>query len=269
MKICDRDYFMNFYKFINTDIDYNKENSESFSSIIPIQENELNYKNSLISNFLKDGFVLLEKKIWDYIEQVQDWLTPIFGEPITDSGISDKVYSKIVAEKDSKYFSNSNFTQPLHTDDAHTLNPPRIIVLCCEKQSSQGGVTTLIKFEDIYHNLRIPTPAIENLLYNDDVLEIDGVKGIFKKALFFALENERKGIAFPGILKTVKSSPEVIDIFTQIMDFIHKKNNQIRFKLKEGQILIIDNFRVLHGRTQFPMEDPRLLYRFCFNSLPT
>ena len=51
------------------------------------------------------------------------------------------------------------------------------------------------------------------------------------------------------------------------MTLIHQKNNQIRCKLQPGQLLLIDNFRVLHGRTGFDLSDQRLLYRFCFDEI--
>jgi alpha-ketoglutarate-dependent taurine dioxygenase len=46
-----------------------------------------------------------------------------------------------------------------------------------------------------------------------------------------------------------------------INQFIHDPINQHRVKLKENELLIIDNCQVLHGRTAFSENEDRLLLR--------
>jgi hypothetical protein len=41
--------------------------------------------------------------------------------------------------------------------------------------------------------------------------------------------------------------------------------NQNTYKLKPGEMIIIDNMAMLHARTEFPETDKRLLYRMWYN----
>ena len=270
MKDFDKNYFMRFYKYINEDEGYNSEDSliEPNRIIVDSFSINLEMRNSIVESINTEGFTIVKIDQWQNIQQIQDWLAHIFGTPVSDSSISEKPYSTIVAEKNGLYFANTNYTQPLHTDDAHVADTPRVIVLFCEKQSNQGGVTTLIKFDDIYKTIKFLSIDMEKSLFSPDVMEIEGAKGSLKKPLFHHLEKNKKGISFPSILTKVKCTEPTLEIFNQIMEYVHVKKNQIRFKLVPGDLLMIDNFRVLHGRTKFPLEDPRLLYRFCYSDIP-
>lgn len=59
-------------------------------------------------------------------------------------------------------------------------------------------------------------------------------------------------------------SEDVFKLFDYIIKYAHSRYNQLRFKLKPGQILLFDNSKILHGRTAFTPDDTRLLYRYWF-----
>ena len=50
--------------------------------------------------------------------------------------------------------------------------------------------------------------------------------------------------------------------WNMMTEYCDKKENRFQFKLKPGQILIIDNTSLMHGRTPYNKSDLRVLYRF-------
>ena len=138
------------------------------------------------------------------------------------------------------------------------------IALFCEKQAKKGGITTLAKFSNIYDQLKIEIQELGEALYSDNIIELEGVKGSLTRSFFHRLEGHHYGIVLPVFVYSLHSNEKVIALFKKIIQLAHKRSNQIRFKLKPGQLLVIDNFRVMHGRTKFNLSDERILYRFCF-----
>ena len=43
--------------------------------------------------------------------------------------------------------------------------------------------------------------------------------------------------------------------FIKLQDMVLNTDNQQRFRLEEGEMLIVDNHRMLHGRATFPLAD--------------
>lgn len=265
----NRDYFLKLYEKINTDEDYNLNICSHITpQIIPDSEFQNNFiKEKIINQFKKNGFSLISfSKNKNFID-ILEWASDLLGPPVPNSANPDKFYSKIIAEENGKYFANTHFTQPLHTDDAHILTTPRIITLFCEYQAAEGGITTLVKFSDIYQKLssQLNNTILEHL-YSKDAIELEGVKGIIQRPFFYHLEKNLNGLVFPAFLFNIKAKNNVLEIFKKMTDLIHERKNQIRFKLNPGELLLIDNFRVLHGRTKFDLLDKRILYRFCFGN---
>lgn len=266
MSILTREFFLALYKKINLDKNYN---TEGCSTTIPWIIKKSNAYDSLVTRkileqFDKEGFILIEFESNSSYKDALEWAANIIGTPVSDSSNYGKNYSKIIAEKDAKYFANTNYTQPLHTDDAHVSNTPRIISLFCEKQAEKGGITTLVKFADVSPKLFIENSMLLKELYNESALILEGANGFLRRPFFYNLENSSNGIVYPAFLLSLEADEKVIGVFRQLTDLIHQKENQIRLKLRPGQLLVIDNFKMLHGRTKFKLSEKRVLYRFCF-----
>lgn len=268
MQVINRDYFMALYEKINNDFLYNHSDYSVYPTItVSANSFLLDIKEKVLNQLKFNGFVIVDFNTVLHHEMILEILTNTFALPCEDSANLGTPYSKISAEKDSKYFANTCYTQPLHTDDAHVLTTPRTIALYCEKQSNDGGLTTLIQFDEIYNKLNLADHPYILDCFEEEAFVLDGVKGQIKRPFFYKLEDRLIGCIFPAFLMRLSAKQEILAIYKQIMDFAHSASNQIRFKLHPGQLLLIDNYRVFHGRTKFNFEDERVLYRYCFEKM--
>lgn len=250
---------------------YQKVNTQSYNESIGLSQNILNLDSREIDSgliteaLLKDGLALISFTPSTPYHEVLDQLKKIFGECIPDSGIKQSEYSVIEYQENSKYFANSAISQPIHSDDAHTSCPPEVISLYCESQSTHGGLSTLCLFKDIYKKILVPRMnQIESLL-KEDCLKINGMKGELLRPLLVRRGPYHFGCYLPSILYSMELSSESFNVFKEIMNFVHNPQNQIRIKLKPGQVLLLENSRAYHGRTTFPTSEQRRMLRACFN----
>ncbi|MGH7999326.1 MAG: TauD/TfdA family dioxygenase, partial [Brasilonema sp.] len=165
-----------------------------------------------------------------------------------------------------KYIGATNREHFLHTDGPFERNPPEIFALQCEVAASSGGYSKIVRARDIYEYLVNGYPAHLMTLFKPDVLAIKRGDRFAKRAIFKVLD-ERVFIFFrmeDGAAE-IEVKPEAVAAFNLIKEFVNAPNNQIVFPLKPHQILIADNRAILHGRSAFSENEPRLLNRVWFD----
>ncbi len=59
--------------------------------------------------------------------------------------------------------------------------------------------------------------------------------------------------------------PESGEAFSVLRDFILDPENIAEFRLQPNWIVVLDNLRLLHGRTSFPASQPRRMNRLNFD----
>jgi hypothetical protein len=168
-------------------------------------------------------------------------------------------YSTIAVTPNRKYYASSSIGQPMHSDDAHRPTPPPVISLFCDVPSVDGGITTLASLGTYLNELR---PSLPRACFSADALTLVGSMGSIQRPLL--IDGERLGCALPSIAMEIRGDREVLDVLVDLMNWCHCPANQVRLRLDAGDVLFIDNFRWVHGRTAFPAEQPRRLYRACF-----
>jgi len=270
----NRNYFLSLYQRIIHDELYNSETNLVINPFSVIKKDILNsetlnkIKVELSIRFQNEGFVLINFDKSFSNKEILEWaISTLVGIPISDSANQGKQYSKIFAEVDAKFYANTHYAQPPHTDDAHVPTTPRFISLFCERQAAQGGITILVKFESIYNELSHLNNQDLASLFHSDAITINGANGILKRPFFYKLNDGLKGLVFPAFVNSLFAEKKIITTFLKIAELILNLKYQIRIKLKSRQFLLLDNYRILHGRTGFKIEDDRLLYRFCFNKV--
>jgi hypothetical protein len=268
MQTLDKSYFSGFYRLVNTQAYAAAQGADALPVALDAREARWNGDDGRISlgreaiRILKQsGTCLVQFDPEPGYEHVFAWQQSTFGPYVFDSAISSRPFSEIVATQEGRYFANTHLGQPMHSDDAHTTDAPRLISLYCAKQSGQGGVSTLV---DLHAWLQATGERIAPACFAGDALRIQGARGAADRPLLVRDGNEIL-CAFPSILGEVAAEPDVLALYRQVMEWAHQPANQMRFRLQEGQLLLIDNYKVLHGRTGFALEDPRLLLRACFS----
>ena len=164
-------------------------------------------------------------------------------------------------------------TQPSATDlaytglalDAHTDNPyrdpvPGIQLLHCLVNESTGGMSTLVDGFAVAEHLRLADPAAWKILSTTPVRfhYRDSGTVLVHHAPMIELDSAGNfaGIRFSPRLDYVPLlQPAVLDEFyraRRVLDHLLRSDQfEIRFLLADGELVMFDNRRLLHGRTSF------------------
>lgn len=266
MTEVNSNYFIRINQKVNTD-HYNNYKMPFIQPIQTIKDLNTEYYE-LITKFIdSDGAVIIDtlNHEKDMVSKVKEWLEGLMGKIYYNSNHQQLPYATVKAEKNARYYINSNLAQPVHTDEGYTTMYPRYVALYCSKNAILGGISILVQFKPLYLLLKEKFEDSVGLLFKSNALTLEGAKGIKTKPLLMKLENNKIGISYTSILKSLKCDDKIFEMFDFISNYIHDVRNQIRFKLNPGQIMLFDNATVLHGRTRFASDD-RLLYRFWFQS---
>lgn len=157
----------------------------------------------------------------------------------------------VKAKTDSRSLVTSNRSLGFHTDHSKA----RYIMWYCVKQAVEGGETMLLDAYSIYQQL--PSEYQEQLqniyLFEHDVFDDD--KNIYPLVSFDDESKLKIYYSFWLLNKEYREHPAVM-----YWERLIHQSQPIRFLLQPGDILIIDNQRMLHARTAF--EGNRHLKRY-------
>jgi len=159
----------------------------------------------------------------------------------------------VIANAESKSLVTSDKFLDFHTDN----HLAKYIIWQCRKQADEGGFSMLCDAEKVYSKLDETEKeqlskihVFEHKLFpenrnsNPIVREIDG-KRKFYYSFWLAREKYRK-----------------MEIFIKWRDLI-QQSEHTKLRLEKNDILVIDNHRIFHGRTEIKGE--RFLKRFWLN----
>jgi alpha-ketoglutarate-dependent taurine dioxygenase len=160
-----------------------------------------------------------------------------------------------------------------HTDNSTMTTPPEVLVLAFVYNSDPtgGGESTLTHIDDVaaaldgadvellrdkrYPSLNVPTdarlvPTVTSVLDR----RADGCMTVRYRdeALTAGVASERA---------PVTPSPAHVDALARFTERVRDRNLQTRVRLDTGCVLMIDNARFLHGRTEISPNVPRHLKR--------
>lgn len=163
------------------------------------------------------------------------------------------------------FFADSCKAQPLHTDEGYTTKIPHYVSLFCSEPSENGGINTLVSINDVLVDINQKFSKNLEKAFHTDAMLVESAHGKIYKPLFFYYGSNKVGIAYSPLVKRVDLSLELSELFMTITDYIHDSENQFRIKLNKGDLLILDNCRMLHGRTSFDNDSKRSFQRFWFS----
>ncbi|MDX2303367.1 MAG: TauD/TfdA family dioxygenase [Microscillaceae bacterium] len=185
--------------------------------------------------------------------------------------IRETNYGKIFDVKTSASPTNladTHLALSPHTDNPYRDPVPTIQLLHCLQSDTQGGETILVDGFQVANRLQAFNPEFYQLLsqipvrfrYTDaqtDLLHETTILSSNPKGETINVRfNNRSIQAFNLPLNLTKSFYEAYQAFERML---HDPENQFQFKLAPGDLYIVDNERVLHGRTAFRQSGERLL----------
>ena len=240
--------------------------------------NEISYLDIkfIKENFLdKDKYHLIIKNFSKSPSQMKKNIinfSKVFGKLLKQ----DK-YGKLIAEitpnvkKIKKKESNLRYHQTnsggyIHSDGPQLNNPPKYVLMACKKQAERGGYSILSSIEKILIYLKKYDKKTLSILKKEFFFEKRGfyfknqskvlkkpVIQFFKKDLRFRYLRNYMNQAYKiNSIVLPKTQYEALD---KLDSLLSKKQFQYKFKLEEGDVLLVNNFKLAHGRSPFSIKN--------------
>ena len=198
----------------------------------------------MTNDFLKDiGFVHLTNQTENQLQELLNYL----GETI--------MITDVVVKRESKGLVTTASEIDFHTDH----HKAKYIVWYCYKQTDIGGESLLINAEKLF--LKLSKEEQDNLkkvkLFEHKIYPED------KSSYPFVEIDEKGNRQFHcSLIDDLDKENSAFRSFQKLVT----ETNPIKIKLKEKDILIIDNHIIFHGRTEIIGSKNRYLKRFWLKS---
>ena len=225
-------------------------------------ENTNNLLALIKQKLIEHGFCIIKPGLGSL--KIRDFkqLEKYFSNKLLQSSNSYELEIK-PKEGSTKLFAK-NDSQPLHTDCANNGLEPKIVVLHCIQAALNGGFNIIVPISIIKQYIKENFNKTKLLLYDKDAITYIRNKVIITKSFLKEDGNNMQicaAYADNFIGKTLAHEQQ----FKDIMQYAHVPSHQIRFKLNDGETLVIENHKILHGRTAFQGE--RILKRLWFEGI--
>lgn len=207
-------------------------NSQGWSEVTITASCEKAFERELLSLSMQLGVPVASRTRGDLVEK----LTPISRERAKPRSLSKK-------------FGLDSF--PLHTDCAHWTKPPRFLILASRANDSSGTLTILLDTRGLKYLAGEKQDVLEGLF-----LASNG-----RHSFFCSIQDvENSCTRFdPGCMR-----PRNDSAVRAMRAYTANRHIDRLYEVywSAGQVMIIDNWRVLHGRTSIvPSTNNRELWR--------
>ena len=258
--------------FLNEIKKFNKEKNKP----LKIKKNS-KIKNLALKNLKKilkeeNYFIInLKTKIDKEIRELTDITANALGSKISQNKKGEKTITvtpnvKLIKNYGSRInneirYHQSNLGGSLHTDGPQLNQTPNILIMTCLNNSSKGGDSVLINGKDIYNYIKKDNPKILKNLFKKFYFERRGFtlnsNYIFKSQIF---KFKKRKLEFrylreyiDNAYKQKNTTPSKIE--KKALDYLDKclrlKSLQKKYKLSKGEMVVINNKIMAHGRTTF------------------
>lgn len=171
-------------------------------------------------------------------------------------------------------YHQTNLGGSIHSDGPQHSTPPKYVIMACEQNSPIGGDTILVDTKKIYEYLRYRKPKIFKTLNKDIYFERRGFNfgnsNVFSKKIFsfknkrFMFRYLRDYIEEGYKIKKKDISKDTLKAFNYLDKLLISKKFMKKIKLAKGDLILLNNHILAHGRTMFKLEknfNARKLYR--------
>ena len=222
----------------------------------------------LLKSFYKYGFVII-KKVPTHDNFIVKFANSIGNIRPTNFGEFFNVKS-VPKPNDLAYTS---LALSPHTDNPYRKPVPCIQLLHCIENEVTGGFSTLVDGFKVANHLKKNYPEYFKILTkikvkfkftdkdvilenNGELIELDGLGNL--KQIRFSTR-----LDYVPVLEKKK-----LDLYykarKKISDFYNSKKFRIEFKLISGDIMMMDNYRLLHGRTAYDANEGKRFLQGCY-----
>jgi alpha-ketoglutarate-dependent taurine dioxygenase len=210
------------------------------------------------------GFVVvrglpLEDSLDEFVEAVQE-VGGHFGHPLSQNAQGEMVGQVIDATKDdpTPRMYRSNLELRPHNDIT------AMISLACWRQSQTGGASVVVSAVTVHDAMRSRAPRLLEPLYRGYHYHRLGEQAPdeepttpYRVPVFSARSGQlscryqRAGIAAGHRERGVPLAAEDIEAFNLFDEIARAPENRLSFHLERGEMIVINNYTVMHARTEF------------------
>jgi alpha-ketoglutarate-dependent taurine dioxygenase len=173
-------------------------------------------------------------------------------------------------------YHQTNKGGSIHTDGPQLNNSPNILIMGCIKNATKGGKTILVDSKKLFNKIKNHDQISAEVLKKKFLFErrgFGGNKKILSKKIFdinnkkFEFRYLREYINSAYKIKKLKIPNNKKKALDLLDVFLEKKELQTKLKLNVGDVILINNKSVAHGRTSFTLSKnkPRKLLRIWVN----
>jgi len=158
-------------------------------------------------------------------------------------------------------YSRTPDALPLHTDCSNKAVPPNLVAFAMERPDPQGGgESVMLSALDLVHEL--PEDLVSLLR--------QPVFPFTTKKRYPILQGEGDALRIRYYRQQINSalgesyalSDNLREALDELERYLELSTQSVRFAMQPGEVVIMDNQRVLHGRSAMSADSPRLMHRF-------
>ena len=221
-----------------------------------------------LTNFYKYGFVIF-KDVPTKNNFITNFANSIGSVRRTNFGEFFNVKSK----PNPNDLAYTSLALAPHTDNPYRNPVPCIQMLHCIENNVSGGLSTLVDGYAVTEKLKKEYPNFYKILTKTKVRFQFIDKNIFLEdwAEMIQLDhnNEFKQVRFSPRLDFVPLiEKKTLNLFysarKKISELYNSNKYKIEFKLKTGDLIMMDNYRLLHGRTSYDTNEGERFLQGCY-----
>ena len=264
LKEFEKDNELYFINKISWKSDFQNNNIYKFNK--NFFEEKIMYESLL--DFYKYGFVIFENVptqdnfIVNFANSIGSIRRTNFGE-----------FFNVKSKPNPNDLAYTSLPLAPHTDNPYRKPVPCIQLLHCIENEVGGGLSTLVDGLAVTEELKKEHPSFFQILteikvrfqfVDDNVVLEDWAEMIQLD------ENKRlKQVRFSPRLDFVPlMDKEKLELYyaarNKISEMYNSKKFRIEFRLKPGDLLMMDNYRLLHGRTEFNANEGNRFLQGCY-----
>ena len=160
-----------------------------------------------------------------------------------------------------------------HTDNPYRIPVPCIQLLHCIENEVSGGLSTLVDgytvTEDLKNEFKDYYEILTKIKVKFKFIDKEVILEDWSELIKLDEKKEFKQVRFSPRLDYVPIlNKEDLDLYykarNKLSEFYNSDKYRIEFKLNPGDLLIMDNYRLLHGRTSFDSNEGNRFLQGCY-----
>ena len=224
--------------------------------------------HDLLISFYQYGFVII-KNVPTYDNFIVKFANSIGSVRRTNFGEHFNVKSK----PDPNDLAYTSLALAPHTDNPYRNPVPCIQLLHCVESKVHGGLSTLVDGLTVTEDLKSNHPEFYKILTEIKVkfkfIDKDVVLENWSPLIELSDEKKFKQVRFSPRLDFVPIlDKEKLDLYykarNKLSEMYNSDKYKIEFKLSAKDLIMMDNYRLLHGRTAYQISEGERFLQGCY-----